>query len=374
MRFKRAGGVLAHPTSFPSPYGIGDFGKGAYDFVDFLHKAKQSLWQVLPLGPTSYGDSPYQSFSTFAGNHFLLSPDELFKKGYLAEEDLKSVPYFDPRKVDYGPLIEYKTALLRKAYENFKANPADGYKFKRFCEDNDWWLNNYAMFVAVKWHYINERKFLFKPQGLKIYGEANKKYLTEKQIRDYYYGAVWNSWPAPLVKREEAAMRETAAMLSDEIDFYKFLQFEFFNQWNKLKEYANGKGITVIGDIPIFVAMDSSDVWANPELYLLDGEGQPVSVAGVPPDYFSETGQLWGNPLYDWDAHKKTGYSWWVKRVRAVLSVVDVVRIDHFRGFVAYWAVPYGEETAVKGKWEKGPGRELFEAIEKELGGFKIGS
>jgi 4-alpha-glucanotransferase len=372
MQMKRAGGVLAHPTSFPSPYGIGDFGKGAYDFIDFLHDAKQSLWQVLPLGPTSYGDSPYQSFSTFAGNHYLISPEELLKKDYLTEDDLADIPDFDPRKADYGPLIEYKMSLLRKAYEGFKKNTAVQKKFNAFCKKNAQWLDNYALFVAIKWHYIAERKNQLDSPELTAYVAANAKYLTEDEINDYFYGAVWNSWPAPLARREKAALAEMGKLLEDEVGFYKFLQFEFFEQWGKVKEYANEKGISIIGDIPIFVAMDSSDVWASPELYHLDATGQPTSVAGVPPDYFSATGQLWGNPLYNWDAHKKTDYAWWVKRVGAVLSLYDIVRIDHFRGFESYWAVPYGEKTAIKGKWVKGPGKALFTAIEKQLGSLPI--
>jgi 4-alpha-glucanotransferase len=372
MQMNRAGGVLAHPTSFPSPYGIGDFGKGAFDFVDFLHEAKQSLWQVLPLGPTSYGDSPYQSFSTFAGNHYLLSPEVLLKKEYLTEEDLEDIPDFDPRKADYGPLIEYKMGLLRKAYERFKLIPSDVKKFNTFYKENAEWLDNYALFVAIKWHYIAERKNQLDSPELEAYAKANEKCLTDDEIKDYFYGAVWNSWPAPLARREKAALAEMGKKLEDEVGFYKFLQYEFFEQWGKVKEYANKKGISIIGDIPIFVAMDSSDVWASPELYHIDADGRPTSVAGVPPDYFSATGQLWGNPLYNWDAHKKTNYAWWVKRVGAVLSLYDIVRIDHFRGFESYWAVPYGEETAIKGKWVKGPGKALFISIEKQLGSLPI--
>jgi 4-alpha-glucanotransferase len=372
MEMKRAGGVLAHPSSFPSPYGIGDFGSGAFEFVDFLHEAKQTLWQVLPLGPTSYGDSPYQSFSTFAGNHYLLSPDELVKKNYLKPADLTKIPDFDPRVVDYGPLIEYKMRLLRKAYEGFKKVPASVKKFNAFCKKNADWLDNYALFVAIKWHYIAERKEQLDPPELAAYAAANAGYLTDSQISDYFYGAVWSSWPDGLARRDKAALAEMGAQLDDEVSFYMFLQYEFFEQWGKVKDYANKKGISIIGDIPIFVAMDSSDVWASPELFQLDKDGRPISVAGVPPDYFSATGQLWGNPLYNWDAHKKTGFAWWVKRVSAVLSVYDIVRIDHFRGFESYWAVPYGEETAINGKWVKGPGKALFTAIEKQLGSLPI--
>lgn len=374
MLTKRASGVLAHPTSFPSPYGIGDLGQGAYDFIDFMRTAKQTIWQVLPLGPTSYGDSPYQSFSTFAGNHYLISPAELLKQNYLTEDDLTEIPAFDPRRIDYGPLIEYKTNLLQTAFNRFKQSGARAQKaaYTRFCNQNKEWLDNYALFVAIKYYFIRERKNTMDSPELLAYRKENKEYLTDDQINDYFYGAVWNSWPSPLARRDAAALQEISTRLAEEIEFHKFLQFEFFREWNALKDYAKQNGITVIGDLPIFVAMDSSDVWAEPDLYFLDDAGRPELVAGVPPDYFSETGQLWGNPLYDWAAHKKTGYVWWIRRVGAALKLTDFVRIDHFRGFESYWAIPYGEPTAVKGKWTKGPGKSLFEAMHKKLGTLNI--
>ncbi|MCL2217326.1 MAG: 4-alpha-glucanotransferase [Defluviitaleaceae bacterium] len=357
--FKRASGVLVHPTSFPSRYGMGDLGAQAYKFIDFLKEAKQKLWQVLPLGPTGYGDSPYQSFSSFAGNHYLISPDELKKQDWLTEADLADVPLSDPRSIDFGSAIIYKMGLLKKAYENFKINATAAQKkhLTKFCKEHKEWLDDYALFMAIKGHFIDLRK---------------NDLECPLENKDLYYGATWSSWPEALAKREPKALKEISEKLSDEIDFCKFLQCEFFRQWGELKKYANNAGVQIIGDIPIFVAGDSADCWAHPELYLLDKNGHPTSVAGVPPDYFSETGQLWGNPLYDWDAHKKTDYSWWCKRVSAVLTMVDIVRIDHFRGFETYWAVPAKEATAVKGKWQKGPGKAFFAALKKQLGELPI--
>ncbi|MCL1843320.1 MAG: 4-alpha-glucanotransferase [Defluviitaleaceae bacterium] len=336
----RASGVLVHPTSFPGGYGMGDLGAGAYAFVDFMKVANQKLWQVLPLGPTGFGDSPYQSFSSFAGNHYLISPDELRVQGWLTDADLADKPWFDPRSIDYGQAINYKMGLLKKAYANYKtqATPAQRAKVTRFAKNAEW-LEDYALFYALK---------------------------------DHFGGAEWHRWPAPLARRAAQAIAEMRERLADEINFCKFLQYEFFRQWGELKTYANKAGLSIIGDIPIFVAGDSADVWANPELYMLDETGCPTSVAGVPPDYFSETGQLWGNPLYNWDEHKKTDYDWWCKRVQAVLSMVDIVRIDHFRGFESYWAVPFGEKTAINGKWLKGPGKVFFAALKKRLGNLPI--
>jgi len=371
---KRASGVLVHPISFPGPYGMGDLGAGAYAFIDFLKAAKQTLWQVLPLGPTGYRDSPYQSFSSFAGNHYLISFDELEKQGLLTVADLANTPQFNPRKIDYGPVITYKMKMLTKAFANFKANATTVQKnsFKKFCAANKEWLDDYALFVAAKDYFIKQRKNEIDSPGLLAYGKINEKHLTVNQVKDYYYGAVWNSWPQPFAQRDPDAIKDMAAKLADEIDFYMFLQYEFFRQWGRLKEYANNTGVQIIGDIPIFVAQDSADVWANPELYQLGASGMPACVAGVPPDYFSETGQLWGNPLYNWKVHKKTDYSWWCKRIKAVLSMVDIVRIDHFRGFDTYWSIPYGESTAINGKWIKGPGKDFFNAIKQDLGTLPI--
>jgi len=337
---KRLSGILAHPTSFPGEYGIGDLGAGAYQFIDFLKAAKQKLWQVLPLGPTGYGDSPYQSFSSFAGNHYLLSPELLMKQGWLTSLDMDSLG-FDPRAVDYGTLIPYKMKLLRKAYTTFstQATQAEKNRISKFASAHKHWLQDYALFMALK---------------------------------DYHGGKPWTMWPSPLKNREPKALTQIKTVLAGEINFMIFLQYEFFRQWRLLRDYASGAGISIIGDIPIFVAMDSADIWANPELFALGKDGNPTMVAGVPPDYFSETGQLWGNPLYNWDAHKNTGYEWWCQRVAAVLELVDIIRIDHFRGLESYWAVPFGAATAIKGRWLKGPGKAFFAALKAKLGQLPI--
>ncbi|MDR1560235.1 MAG: 4-alpha-glucanotransferase [Clostridiales bacterium] len=362
---KRTSGILVHPTSFPGPYGIGDLGAGAYEFIDFLKDARQKVWQILPLGPTSFGDSPYQGFSTFAGTPYLISPDLLLKEGYLQDADLRDIPAFPSTKVDYGPVIAYKMGLARKAYANFKSGGAEKQKsaFSKFIADNSGWLNDFSLFVAAKNYFIEQRRYEYDTPIFNEYREKNLEFLTEDQIKDNFYGAVWSSWPESLAGRDEAAVREWTEKLADEIEFNQFLQYEFFRQWGLLKEYANDAEISIIGDIPIFVAMDSSDVWARKELFQLDANGYPLAVAGVPPDYFSETGQLWGNPLYFWPAHKKEHYAWWVNRINSALKLVDILRIDHFRGFESYWSVPYGEKTAVKGKWVKGPGIDLFETM-----------
>lgn len=333
----RYSGILVHPTSFPSPFGIGDLGQGAYDFIDFLYQSGQTLWQCLPLGPTGYGDSPYQAFSAFAGQPLIISPELLQKEGLLTEEDLAETPDFSVGSVDYGPVITYKTGLLHKACEHFQQSEDKGLNkaFRRFCHDEKSWLEDYALFMSLK---------------------------------DFHEGKSWHEWDQCWQFMDSRSRRTALTQFSDSIAYYQFIQFIFYRQWRELKTYANKKGISVIGDIPIFVSPDSADVWANKSLFKLDSKGFPTAVAGVPPDYFSVTGQLWGNPLYNWAEHKKTGYSWWIARIRQQLRMVDYLRIDHFRGFEAYWSVPYGEETAVNGKWIKGPGASLFRAIEKELG------
>ena len=334
---ERMAGVLAHPTSFPSPYGIGDFGSGAYAFLDFLAEAGQTIWQILPLGHTGFGDSPYQSFSAFAGQPLLISPEKLLEEGLLTEEDLTPLPDFSPDRVDYGAVIEWKTSLFGKAFDRFRQDPDRGLKkaFSAFCRDQKEWLDDYALFMAAK---------------------------------DAHGGRSFLEWPDEERNPSEALKKEWRQTLAEGIQYYRFLQFLFFRQWEELHVYAREKGIHIVGDIPIFVSMDSADVWANPELFQLDSKGFPTSVAGVPPDYFSEDGQLWGNPLYQWKVHKKQGYSWWIRRIRHQLSQVDFLRIDHFRGFEAYYSVPYGEKTARNGKWVKGPGADLFKAIRHALG------
>ena len=333
----RVSGILLHPTSFPSPYGIGDLGKEAYQFIDFLKKAGQHLWQVLPLTPTGFGDSPYQSFSAFAGQPLLISPDHLVELGLLEEKDLTSCPVTDTDRVDYGTIIPWKNVILKKAYENYR-HTSDKMlleEYDSFYENNRFWLDDYALFMACK---------------------------------DAHNGAPWTEWEKEYRIPSPAFLAKLKTELKADIYYYHFVQFMFFKEWYALKEYAKKKEVKIIGDIPIFVSMDSADVWANQHLFQLDTKGYPTVVAGVPPDYFSETGQLWGNPLYDWNAHKKDGYKWWISRIRNQLDLVDYLRIDHFRGFEAYWAVPYGEETAINGKWKPGPNENLFLAIEKALG------
>lgn len=333
----RYSGILVHPTSFPSPYGIGDMGEGAYGFIDFLEAAGQTLWQCLPLGPTSFGDSPYQSFSSFAGQPLIISPDLLIQDGLLAEEDVADMPKWDDTHVDYGEAILFKTRLLRKAYEHFKQTPILLYveEFQAFCKKEGSWLDNYALFMALK---------------------------------DAHDGRPWSQWEAPYRTLEPLSIEIARQELADDIDYYRFIQYIFYKQWAKLKDYAASKHITIIGDIPIFVALDSADVWADQQLFNLDENGFPTVVAGVPPDYFSATGQLWGNPLYLWKNHRKDGYRWWIRRIRHQLRLTDMLRIDHFRGFEAYWSIPYGEETAIHGKWVTGPGTDFFDAVIQALG------
>lgn len=370
---ERSSGILLHPTSLPGRYGIGDLGKQSYDFIDFLKRAKQKLWQILPIGHTSFGDSPYQSFSTFAGNPLLISPDELIKEGYLSPGDI-SLINFPANRVSYGEVIKYKTDIYKKAYMAFKekASKKQLSAYKKFCGDNSSWLDDYSLFISLKNYFIEERRFAYETEEYNEYKKNNLKTLGKDGVNDYFYGAVWNSWPQDIKDKEKQAIEKWNKTLGDDIGFYKFLQYEFFRQWLNLKQYANQNGISVIGDIPIYVAADSADTWSNCVLFEINKKGFPDEVAGVPPDYFSKTGQLWGNPIYKWDEHRKTGYEWWIARIKSVLSLVDIVRIDHFRGFDTYWAVPYGEETAVNGKWKKGPGEEIFRRIEEALGDLPI--
>jgi len=351
MEFHRASGILLHPTSFPGPYGIGDLGQNAYQFIDFLVKAKQSLWQVLPLGPTGYGDSPYASFSTFAGNPLLISLDKLVEDGDLRSSDLADAPSFPVDNVDYGWVIDWKMPILEKAAKNFLRTADEERKkaFNKFCKANAHWLDDYTLFMTVKAHFDQK---------------ANEEGVS---------GAMWSSyWDRDISLRQTRAVRRWKRQSVEEMNIRKALQYLFYTQWTDLKQYANEQGVKIIGDIPIFVAPDSVDVWANRELFHLDENGKPSVVAGVPPDYYSETGQLWGNPLYHWIAMAGQGYRWWIDRIKANLELVDIIRIDHFRGFEAYWQVPGDEETAVNGMWVKAPGRELFEAVEEALGHLPI--
>ncbi len=340
MRFERSAGILLHPTSLPGKYGIGDLGQEAYNFMDFMEAAGQKLWQVFPLGPTGYGDSPYQCFSAFAGNPLIISPDILLEEGFLIGEDLENIPDFNPVKIDFGEMIKYKHSLLKKSFEHFKNNSNGKEKsFEEFCNKHQEWLEDYALFMALKEH---------------------------------NNGAVWSKWDKDIVMRKEPALKKCREKLSDSILYQKYIQFQFFHQWKNLKDYANKKGIKIIGDIPIFIAYDSSDLWSNKEIFTVDKEGNLTFVAGVPPDYFSATGQLWGNPLYKWNEMEKDDFLWWRKRISALLEMVDIIRIDHFRGFDAYWEIPAGSTTAEPGKWKKAPGEKLFKTIEKYLGKLPI--
>lgn len=340
MTFERSAGILLHPTSLPGKFGIGDLGPDAYKFIEFLDSAGQTLWQVCPLGPTGYGDSPYQCFSAFAGNPLLISPEILKLKGLLKTEDLHEPPNNNPVQVDFGTIIPYKFNLLKTAFRNFeKKAESEKVQFDKFCKKHSFWLEDFSLFMAVKNH---------------------------------FGGALWTSWDSEIALRKKSALKIWREKLSDEIRFQKFIQFEFFNQWLELRKFANSKNIKIIGDLPIFIAYDSADLWANKELFTVDETGKLIWVAGVPPDYFSPTGQLWGNPLYNWDEMEKDDFNWWVHRIRSLLELVDIIRIDHFRGFEAYWQIPGDAPTAETGKWVKAPGKKFFSSILRQLGDIPI--
>ncbi|MGI8501232.1 MAG: 4-alpha-glucanotransferase [Hassallia sp.] len=342
MPFFRSSGILLHPTSFPSRFGIGDLGIEAYSFIDFLRESQQQYWQVLPLGPTGYGNSPYASYSAVAGNPLLISPQKLLEQGLLSEEDFANLPAFAANKVDYEQVVPFKIGLLKKACENFKSksSPTEQKEFAGFCDTKAYWLDDYALFMALK--------------------DANS-------------GASWHTWEPEVRSRQPEAMDRVRQEMDAEIFYYKYTQFEFFRQWSELKNYANMTGIEIIGDIPIYVAHDSADVWSNPDIFCLDEKtGEASIMAGVPPDYFSATGQLWGNPVYNWEELEKQNFKWWVRRFEAMLDYIDVIRIDHFRGFEAYWAVKQGEQTAMNGEWIKAPGDKLFEEIKHKLGKLPV--
>jgi 4-alpha-glucanotransferase len=340
MPFPRASGILLHPTSFPSRFGIGDLGSEAYRFVDFLANSGQHIWQILPLGPTAYGDSPYQCFSAIAGNPLLISPETLRNNGLLSDADLDEFPEL-PLRVDFGWVIHAKIPLLRKACENFKikSTPEQRQAFNEFCQTAEW-LEDYALFRALK---------------------------------EAHGGASWNTWDVAIAQRKPEALEQWRQQSGSEIFFHKFLQFEFAQQWAYLKQYANDRGIQILGDLPIYVAHDSAEVWAHPEYFCLDPEtGSTTLMAGVPPDFFSSTGQLWGNPIYNWERLQQDNFKWWVERFQAMLQCVDLIRIDHFRGFESYWAIPAGEETAMYGDWKTAPGEALFLCLAEQLGRLPI--
>ena len=334
----RKSGILLPVASLPSKYGIGSFSKEAYEFIDMLEDAGQSLWQILPLGPTAYGDSPYQSFSTFAGNPYFIDLDELVNEGILTEEECSNYDWgSNDQYIDYEKIYLSRFKILKIAYERSKINENEA--FRAYCENNNWWLDDYALYMAIK---------------------------------DSYNGKSWIEWDSNIRTREPEAIDKYKEELKDDINFYKYQQYIFSCQWAKLKAYANEKGIKIVGDIPIYVALDSADTWSNLELFQLDKDGIPVSVAGCPPDAFSATGQLWGNPLYDWEYSRNTNHEWWIKRIEYSFKLYDVVRIDHFRAFDEYYSIPYGEDTAINGSWKKGPGIELFNTIKEKLGDVDI--
>ena len=333
---ERASGVLLPIFSLPSKYGIGCFSKEAYQFIDRLKAAGQSYWQILPLGPTGYGDSPYQSFSTFAGNPYFIDLETLTGESLLTAQECEyGCERIQEDKIDYEKIYKIRFQILEKAFSRFGEND----EYRAFVSENQFWLEDYSLYMAIK---------------------------------DRNGGVSWNEWEEPLKNKESQAIENAKAELSRQIAFYKFQQYEFDRQWKRLRSYANENGIEIIGDIPIYVAFDSADTWSAPEMFRFNDALEPIDVAGCPPDGFSQTGQLWGNPLYDWEYHKKTGYDWWIRRIEHCFRLYDVVRIDHFRGFDEYYAVPYGEKTAVHGKWMPGPGIELFRTLEEKIGRKRI--
>lgn len=335
----RCAGILMPITSLPSPYGIGTVGRAAYEFADFLKESGQTCWQILPVGPTSYGDSPYQSFSSFAGNPYMIDLDMLKDDGLLLEEEYNQLPWQESdEKVNYGAIYYYRFPVLRKAYDRFIKG--DLKEFDKFVSENAHWIEDYALYMSVKGHFDNQS---------------------------------WTEWPDEAIRlRKPEALKEYKEKLADDVNFWKFVQFKFYEQWSSLRKYVNSLGIKILGDMPIYVAMDSADTWANPEIFWLDGERRPVCVAGCPPDYFSATGQLWGNPLYNWDYLKETGYKWWFSRIKSASKLFDITRIDHFRAFDSYYAIPYPAENAIGGKWMEGPGLDFFTKMKAELGDIAI--
>ncbi len=333
----RKSGILLPISSLSSKYGIGSFSKEAYEFIDLLKKTKQSIWQTLPLGPTGYGDSPYQSFSTFAGNPYFIDLDQLVEEGLLTQEECDSYDWGNNEEyIDYGKIYSSRFKVLGKAFQRRNIEDED---YIKYCNENEWWLHDYSLYMAIK---------------------------------DSLESKSWIEWDEGIRIRKQNEIEQYENELKDDIELYKYTQYLFFTQWSKLKAYANENGVSIVGDIPIYVSLDSADTWAKPELFQLDEEYKPIAVAGCPPDYFSEDGQLWGNPLYNWEYNKETNYDWWIKRIEHAFKLYDVVRIDHFRGFDEYYSIPYGDKDAKKGTWKTGPGIELFNAIREQLGEVNI--
>ncbi len=337
---RRESGVLLHVTSLPSRYGIGDLGPEAYRWADFLAETRQSIWQILPLNPTdmAHGNSPYQSLSAFAGNPLLISPDLILKDGWLRKADLDALPQFPGAHVDYGDVTAFKSGLFELAFGRFQ-QCSPGYEYENFCSENSGWLDDYALF---------------------------------RTLHNHFAGKIWTDWPQDIQDKNPGTLESLRNDFKDSIRFEKFLQYVFFKQWNSLKRYCNELGIQIFGDVPIYVIHNSADVWSNPELFKLDGQKRPYAVAGVPPDYFSETGQLWGNPLYQWEALRETGYAWWIKRVKHNAGLFDIIRIDHFRGLIGYWEVAAGERSAVNGRWVEVPAEDFFHALSRRLPNLSI--
>jgi len=338
---KRRCGILCHPTSMPGRFGVGELGESVYRFIDFLVQAGQSLWQILPLGPTGYGDSPYQPFSAFAGNPLLIGLHELVEEGLLGQEDVVARGSFSADRVSYVRAREFKDRALRRSYDRFRQSGPSQMReeLASFAEENRFWLDDFGLFMALRRHFSQ---------------------------------AAWTDWDTDIALHEERALARWHDALRDEVDYQRYVQFLFDRQWRWVRRYANEVGVSIIGDVPIFVGHDSADVWSHRELFQLDESGQPVVVAGVPPDYFSKTGQLWGNPLYRWEVMKEDGYRWWMDRLKVVLGQVDMVRLDHFRGFAGYWEVPAGEQTAINGRWVRGPGESFFRQAAREFGSLPI--
>jgi len=341
VNLARGSGILLHPTSLPGAWGIGDLGPTAYQFVDFLKAAGQSWWQRLPLGPTGYGNSPYLCFSAFAGNPLLISSSKLVEDGFVLAEDVKRPPSFSAERVDYRRVIEQKRVILSKSYAQFQTHPPAEHRqgFSLFREKHASWLEDFSLFMALK---------------------------------ETHRGHAWIRWEPPLITRDPQALQKYSRRLRDRMNYHRFLQYLFYHQWAALRQYCYTKGVQTIGDLPIYIAHDSSEVWSHPDLFYLDDQGQSLVVAGVPPDYFSATGQRWGNPIYRWDVRARSGYQWWVDRFRANFALVDLVRLDHFRGFESYWEIPASESYATNGRWVKGPGAELFAAVKAALGDLPV--
>jgi len=341
MKYKRASGIILHPSSLPGPDGIGDLGPEAYNWINFLADAGCGLWQVLPLSPTGYGDSPYQCFSAFAGNPYLVNPALLLEDGLLEFADLNDLPEFSVEQVDFGEVIPWKLLVLDRAFNRFQKNPPRKLQkeYADFVLHHSFWLPEFALFMAIK---------------------------------EEYGGGSWENWPKPMLHHEKVALNQFSNEHELSIQKHTFRQFLFFRQWNNLRAFAHQKQVQIIGDVPIFVSFDSADAWSHNELFFMDKNGLPAAVAGVPPDYFSPTGQLWGNPLYQWNMHQETNYSWWIERIKSALEMVDILRLDHFRGFAGYWEVPAGMQTAEIGDWKKGPGEAFFNVLHNAIGNLPI--